>query len=240
MLLLDAGNSRCKWARVEAGQWLARGASDNARIEGLAPEFARLRPPSRILVSNVAGAAMEIRLRALLAGWPAEPEFIIARTAQCGVRNGYAQAQQLGSDRWAALIGAWHQVHGACLVVTCGTATTVDALSDDGAFIGGLILPGAALMQRSLHDNAALLQPEDGTLREFPLNTADAIRSGAIRATQGAIMRQYNLLQQRSPAARCLLSGGAAESVMAQLTVSCERRDDLVLQGLQVMGENEA
>jgi len=125
-------------------------------------------------------------------------------------------------------------------VVNCGTATTVDALSDDGVFIGGLILPGAALMQRSLHDNAALLQSAQGTLRDFPLNTADAIRSGTIRATQGAIMRQYNLLQQRFPAARCLLSGGAAESVMAQLAVGCERRDDLVLQGLQVMGENEA
>jgi len=182
-----------------------------------------------------------VRVRAPEApGWPAEPEFSIARTAQCGVRNGYARAQQLGSDRWAALIGAWHQVRGACLVVNCGTATTVDALSDDGVFIGGLILPGAALMQRSLHDNAALLQSAQGTLRDFPLNAADAIRSGTIRATQGAIMRQYNLLQQRFPAARCLLSGGAAESVMAQLAVGCERRDDLVLQGLQVMGENEA
>ena len=76
--------------------------------------------------------------------------FIGAREKQCGVRNGYAKPAQLGSDRWAALIAAWHLVQRKCLVVDSGTATTIDTLSGQGEFVGGLILPGVELMQRSL------------------------------------------------------------------------------------------
>lgn len=240
MLLLDVGNSRCKWARVETRQWTARGVLDNAEVDLLAAAFARLSAPSRILVSNVAGAEMAARLRALLSIWACLPTFVTACAAQCGVRNGYQFPQQLGSDRWAALIGAWQYVREACLVVNCGTATTIDSLSAEGAFIGGLILPGVDLMRRSLRTSTAQLADADGAVGDFPLNTADAMMSGALRATQGAIVRQFALLQQRCGTARCVISGGAAEVVMAQLAVPCVRVDDLVLHGLQVMGENEA
>jgi len=240
MLLLDVGNSRCKWVHVVAGRWAERGVLDNAQIDTLAHEFAQLAAPSRILVSNVAEADMGPRLRELLSVWPCAPMFVTAGAVQCGVRNGYQQPQQLGSDRWAALIGAWQQVRGACLVVNCGTATTLDALSADGAFIGGLIVPGMALMRRSLSVHTAQVQAENGAVCDFPLNTADAISSGALRATQGAIVQQFSLLQRRCGTARCVISGGAAEFVMSQLAVPCERVDELVLHGLQVIGDNQA
>jgi type III pantothenate kinase len=239
VLLLDIGNSRCKWVRVEAGCWVERGVLDNAQIDTLASVFAQLPAPSRILVSNVAGADMAARLRTLLSVWSCAPTFVTACAEQCGVRNGYQLPQQLGSDRWAALIGAWHQVRGTCLVINCGTATTLDALSADGEFIGGLILPGLTLLRRSLNANTAQVQAEKGALCDFPLNTADAMTTGALRATQGAITQQYALLQQRCGVARCIIAGGAAESVMAQLAVPCERVDELVLHGLQVIGENK-
>jgi len=240
VLLLDIGNSRCKWVRVEAGHWVERGVLDNAQIDSLARVFAQLPAPPRILVSNVAGAGMEARLRTLLSVWSCAPTFVTACAEQCGVRNDYQLPQQLGSDRWAALIGAWQQVRGACLVVNCGTATTVDALSADGEFIGGLILPGMALMRHSLNARTAQLRTAEGAVCDFPLNTEDAITSGALRATQGAIAQQFALLQQRCGVAHCVVTGGAAEFAMAQLAVPCERVDELVLRGLQVIGENQA
>ncbi|MDP2759280.1 MAG: type III pantothenate kinase [Sideroxyarcus sp.] len=240
MLLLDVGNSRCKWVHVVAGRWAERGVLDNAAIDTLAQEFARLAAPSRILVSNVAGEDIAARLHELLSVWPRAPMYVMASAVQCGVRNRYQLPQQLGSDRWAALIGAWQQVRGACLVVNCGTATTLDALSADGEFIGGLIVPGMALMLRSLSAHTAHVQAENGAPCDFPLNTADAMASGALRATQGAMVQQFALLQRRCGTARCVISGGAAEFVMAQLALPCERVDELVLHGLQVIGENEA
>jgi type III pantothenate kinase len=240
VLLLDMGNSRCKWAQVKNGTWAHQGVVGNTEWLALQHALAALTPPTRILVSNVAGEAMAQRLRAVCAGWEVPLEFVTARTEQCGVRNGYELPERLGSDRWAALIAAWNQMQGACLVVNCGTATTVDALSDQGEFPGGLILPGAGLMQRSLATNTAQLLAEQGVLRDFPRNTADAIHSGMLRATLGAIRYQFDLLVSRYGTVRCLLSGGAAGVIQPHLDVPSERMDNLVLMGLQIIGETKA
>ncbi len=239
MLLLDVGNSRCKWALVHEGKWSHRGVLGNTAWEALQQAFAQLPTPSRILISNVAGAAVAERLRALCAVWECPVQFVTAQAQRCGVRNGYQQPQRLGSDRWAAMIAAWQRVNDACLVVNCGTATTVDALSAHGEFIGGLILPGVYLQQQSLLGNTAQLAEDDGVLCEFPQNTADAIHSGIMRATLGAIEHQYSMLAQRHDYPRCVLSGGAADKVRAHLAMPLDYVDNLVLHGLQIMGENK-
>lgn len=245
MLLFDAGNSRCKWAWVENGRWLRQGVLDNnddAAWQQLKLTLAALAAPQKILLSNVAGAAMERRLRELCAVWPSALQLIVAQAEQSGVRNTYQHPARLGSDRWAALIAAWHRVHAACLVVNCGTATTVDALSGTGEFLGGLILPGLELMHNSLHHSAAALglvniESGKGELRDFPRNTADAIASGVMRATIGAIQYQYGLLAAQH-GAHCILSGGAAGSILPHLGLQAEQVDNLVLHGMQIIAEN--
>lgn len=239
MLLVDVGNSRCKWVRVEEGRWSQPQACDNAELERLQADMQR-DPPRRVLVSNVAGDEVAVRMRAYCTGVGCEPEFIHAAAARCGVRNGYRIPQQLGSDRWAALIAARRRVPGACLVVNCGTATTVDALSAQGEFLGGLILPGLSLLLHSLHANTAQLVAAEGAAQDFPQDTADAMWSGALRATQGAIRHQFDALQRREGAVRCLIGGGAAERVMQGLSVPGEHFEHMVLHGLQILGEDQA
>lgn len=239
MLLVDIGNSRCKWVRVQDGRWSQPQACDNAELERLRADMLR-DPPYRVLVSNVAGDEVAARVRAFCAGAQRAPEFIRAEAVRCGVRNGYRIAQQLGSDRWAALIAARRRVPDACLVVNCGTATTVDALSAQGEFLGGLILPGLSLMLHSLHANTAQLAATEGAAQDFPQETADAMWSGVLRATQGAIRHQYEVLQRREGAVRCLLGGGAAERVMQGLSVPGEHFEHMVLHGLQILGEDQA
>jgi len=235
MLLLDVGNSRIKWALVEGDQWLRQGASGIAEWPVLRQAFATLPQPHKILVSNVAGDAAAQQVRAACGAWRCPVEFISARAEQCGVHSAYEQPAQLGSDRWAALIAAWHHERAACLVVSCGTATTIDALSGAGEFLGGLILPGVDMMRRSLTAGTAQLGMAEGNWRKFPCNTADAMVSGAIQATVGAILRQYELLGVSG--ARCVLSGGAADSVQMHLELPLLRVDNLVLQGLQIIGQ---
>lgn len=240
MLLLDIGNSRIKWALVEAGRLSPMGALDHSEMSSLQQIFARIPASSRILVSNVAGDEVATQVRELCAVSGCPVEFVKAKSEQCGVRNGYTQPQRLGSDRWAALIAAWHDVQGACLVVSCGTATTVDALSAQGAFLGGLILPGVDMMQDSLAVGTAQIEATQGGLKDFPLDTADAIHSGAVRATLGAIESQFVLFSAKEAGARCVLSGGAAGKVMPHLSIPYDHVDNLVLRGLQIIGESEA
>jgi len=236
ILLIDAGNSRIKWATVESGLWLQQNVLENAHAPALNVAFSELPPPDRILVSNVAGEKMAQLLTTACAAWHCPIEFIVAQITQCGVRNSYDHPAQLGSDRWAALIAAWHQVHASCLVVNCGTATTVDALSAEGEFLGGLILPGVDMMQSSLAAGAAQLAQTEGVWREFPRNTADATFSGSIQATVGAIRLQFEALAMHG-SVRCLLSGGAADNVQSHLKLPLVRVDNLVLRGLQIIGQ---
>lgn len=240
MLLLDVGNSRCKWAYVTGGQWTQQGVVELAHLDALQADFARIPSPSRILISNVAGLDVATQLRSLCAHWLCVPEFVQAQSIQCGVVNGYAQPQQLGSDRWLALIAAWHHVHAACLVVNCGTATTLDALSARGEFMGGLILPGVQLMRSSLVGNTSQLVQQVGVLCDFPRNTADAMHSGVLRATLGAIEHQYATLAKRHAGARCVVSGGAALQVLSHLSMPVEYVENLVLRGSHILGESKA
>ena len=237
-LLIDAGNSAVKWALVEASAWLRQGVQENARVDRLHLSFADLPSPTRIVAANVAGEKMEKLLRTACALWSCQIEFITAQAEQCGVRNLYQQPAQLGSDRWAALIAAWQLEHSGCLVVNCGTATTLDTLSDQGEFLGGLILPGTHMMRRSLAAGAASLGTAmaNGSWEQFPRNTADALFSGAIQATVGAIHLQFDALAGQG-ARRCLLSGGAADSVQPYLNIPVLRVENLVLKGLQTIGQ---
>jgi type III pantothenate kinase len=226
-LLIDAGNTRIKWACVKGDEWLRSGALPVEQAGGLPQQFAGAQDVEQIWASNVAGEEVAQHIRNIRAG---RIDFIAAREMQCGVRNGYSDPGQLGSDRWAALIAAWHLVRAKCMVVNCGTAITIDALSGQGEFLGGLILPGVELMLRSLAGAAKKLKPEQGRYAEFPLNSADAMFSGAIQACCGAIERQYVLLGDNS--APVMLSGGAAGILEKSLNVPLRVVDNLVLQGL--------
>lgn len=236
-LLIDAGNTRIKWALTDGDVWLHSGVLPVGQANGLAQFFAGTLGAGlrdmQIWASNVAGDGVAQHIRDIGTGQP--PRFIAAREMQCGVRNGYSSPPQLGSDRWAALIAAWHLLHGECLVVGCGTATTIDALSGRGEFLGGLILPGVELMQRSLCDATAQLQLAPGQYARFPLDTADALFSGAIQASCGAIERQHALLGAAAPV---LLSGGGAAQLQAHLVnLPTQMMDNPVLQGLLLIAQ---
>ncbi len=227
-LLIDAGNTRIKWAFVKGDEWLSRGVLPIEQASELAQHLNDISQVQQICVSNVAGEKVAKKIRALSS---CPVNFITARDTQCGVRNNYTDVAQLGSDRWAALIAAWHLLGQDCLVVSCGTATTVDTLNNQGEFLGGLILPSVAMMQRSLVEGAAQLKTGTGEYAAFPLNTADAIFSGAIQASCGAIQRQHGLL--KNDAAPILLSGGAGVMLKTHLNnLPVRESDKLVLQGL--------
>ena len=85
-------------------------------------------------------------------------------------------------------------------------------------------------MQRSLVAATNQLKTEQGKYMAFPLNTADALFSGAIQACCGAIERQYKLLgDARLP---LVLSGGSAGALQKNIKLPLTVVDNLVLQGL--------
>lgn len=232
ILLIDAGNSRIKWRVVDAGRPLvtvAEGALAHDAVETLADVCTRHPGLQRALGCNVAGAAIATRIAEACAGLSLK---WLTSTASCaGVRNLYREPAQLGADRWAALIGARALHPHACVVVMAGTATTIDLLSGAGDFLGGLILPGVALMQHALARGTAQLPLADGRFALQPRCTVDAIHSGCMQAQAGAIGRMFGQIASE-PDALCLLGGGAADGFADLLEIPVRRVDNLVLNGL--------
>ena len=233
ILLVDAGNTRVKWALADTaaapGQWLAHGAVLHAELATL-PGAWRGLDAACALVSNVAGVALRAQLADLLA--PLAITWFASRPALAGVTNGYRDPGQLGCDRFAAAIGARALEPGKTLVVaTCGTATTIDAIGADGRFVGGMILPGLALMAGALAKNTAQLpqaQPGAALPPTFADNTMDAIVSGCVNAQAGAIERAV----AAHGADQCIVSGGAAGYIVPALSIPHTVRENLVLAGL--------
>lgn len=230
-LLIDAGNTRIKWAITNGGNWLDRGVLSHDRIDALEPitlAHDRLRG---VLGTNVAGDAVAQRIAAALAPAGLQATWLRPSERRCGVINLYETPSQLGADRWAALIGARARHKGPCLVVSAGTATTIDLLLADGRFAGGLILPGEYLMRKALSRDTAQLPLAEGEAREEPRNTIDAIVTGCLYAQAGAIERMYRRIASQADAL-CLLAGGAAARIQPLLEFPCQLTEDLVLQGL--------
>jgi len=241
ILLIDAGNTRVKWALAAPGaplgEWTAHGAAthaDTPQLELAWCEAANTHGVSRIVIANVAGNALRVQLEYVLQRCLPDIaiEWFASLPALAGVTNGYRNPSQLGCDRFAAAIAGHALAPGVnAIVVNCGTATTIDAVTPDGVFLGGMILPGLGLMASSLARNTAQLPQiaQDGKLPDgFADNTDDAILSGILAAQSGAIEHACGQHQ----AAECIISGGAAPYIAPMLKVPYRIVENIVLVGL--------
>jgi type III pantothenate kinase len=227
ILCLDAGNSRVKYGLFYGADWLTKGALGFCQLDTLITTLPE--QPKHIIACNVAGEPSRLAIESLAAHYGLSVIWFKSSDQACGVINGYKTPTQLGADRWAALIGARSLYKAAAIVVMSGTATTIDVLDASGVFRGGLILPGLELMRSALAGNTADLPLATGNYVPIPNTTDDAIISGALHATIGAIERMRQEIGQPS---MCLVSGGAAAEIAARLPGSHQVVDNLVLDGL--------
>lgn len=273
ILAIDIGNTRLKWALHDGANWVAQGACsthDSVTPSTLVEEWAQLAgqlahqlarqqtqhvapnmpphlPNLRAIISNVADVAIFNMVKsALTAIGCAEFDLVTSKVTQCGVRNGYTNPAQLGTDRWLALIAAFANMQRTTkisgdpvypqLVVMAGTALTVDALTAEGDFLGGAIVPGATLMRAALNHGTARLPANTGVYELFPTRTENAIATGAIEACLGTIARMHAALEQRTGVnAKCVASGGGMAYLVPYLSTlpfSVAIHDNLVLDGL--------
>jgi len=238
-LLLDAGNTRLKWVVVEDGLWREQG---NAGYGDLSALSQKLAAGFDCYIASVAREQHEIQINTLLAPSAITPRWLAAEAQFLDVKNTYVNPQQLGVDRWMGLIAARQRSQMPTLVVSVGTAMTVDALSADGVFLGGLIVPGLVMMQQSLRQGTARVAEVDGVWQAFPCTTADAVQSGIVAALCGAIQVQHARLAERSGVMpHCYLTGGDAALLLPHLALSVEYAPTLVLEGIdRVAKEDEA
>jgi len=233
ILAIDAGNTRIKWGVFDHGKWSPCGALPTAEAARVAEKWQSIEGDVAVIASNVAGPEVQrqLQLACEARGWKLVT--IVSQPSLLGVTNGYRDHRQLGTDRWAGLIAAHHAHRGHKVVVNAGTALTVDALTAEGVFEGGLIVPGPRLMRRSLDRGTAGLRLTEGDFDVIPKSTPDAITTGAIQACVGAIERMAQAMTGRgTPPERIVISGGAASELLPHLPPNAILEENLVLDGL--------
>lgn len=239
-LLIDLGNSRLKWALWDGTQ-LQRGSTLKhvATAAGEEVDFAALwkdvQPPLAIWVASVAATALEQALgRSLSEHFVCPIRYARSPAAACGVRNAYSAPARLGIDRFLGLVEVHAQMQTATVVVSCGTALTLDAIGADGRHLGGLIAPAPALMRSALLDHTARLGDlQSAQIVDFADTTAAAVESGTWLAAVALVER----FAARAGAALgtppvIVLAGGGAKRLASLLELEHRIEPDLVLRGL--------
>ncbi len=242
ILCIDAGNTRLKWALANAnGEWVSAGTCSHQDVQSSIEELVRQNSEIvGVAFSNVAGDACAQAVQQAVGDLPLQT--IQSSPQALGVMNGYQRPEMLGVDRWCSLVAAWQLQHGACLVVSLGTATTVDALDESGHFLGGLILPGITLMRSSLAERTAqlplvsMVADKSKSLTAWPNSTDEAIIAGSLESTAGAIERAWQklALNAKTPPV-CVLTGGAGSQLLPFLalpSMAIVVREHLVLEGV--------
>ena len=239
VLAIDSGNTRIKWGVHDERKWTATGAIDTASAGQLHESFRGALPAHRAFATNVAGSSVQAAIESACRAASIPVTFIRGEASRLGVTTSYRDPAQLGADRWVALVAAHTARPGHKLVINAGTALTIDALAADGRFLGGVIVPGPALMRRSLDRGTAALRETPGAVVEFPDNTADAIATGAAIAGAGAADRMAQAMAARgTPPGLIILSGGAAREIAPALRLPYEIHENLVLDGLQLIARS--
>ncbi len=246
LLAIDSGNTNTLFAIHDGARWRAqwRSATYSPRtadeyavwlgqlmaMEGLG--FADL---DACVVSTVVPQSL-FHLRNLSRRYlKVEPLVVGEPGVRTGIPVRVDRPEEVGADRLVTALGARLLADGALLIVDSGTATTFDVVSEDGAFVGGVICPGINLSLQALHDAAAKLPRIE--IRRPPSvigqSTVPAMQSGVfwgyVELIDGLIAR----IQEEYGAPMTVFGTGGVASLFEG---ACRRIDrfepDLTINGL--------
>lgn len=262
LLVADVGNTRIKFAFLTKGHvqdslsvlpaWLRSCIAPQAEPFEWHP-LRELREQLDVDVTTclMAGSQRET-LEHLEATWPTDfPAPRIIRSAtELPIELAVDHPDKVGVDRVlnAVAVNFLRSDQAPAIIVDCGTAITIDAVSPAGQFLGGAILPGFELASHALHDYTSLLPmiPMQEIIGEFPpvigRNTRNALRSGLIWGQVGAVneivLRMSASLQSESVLQpQYFLTGGAAPLLEPHLRQHFRTYPHLTLQGLGCLAE---
>lgn len=236
LLAIDQGNQRTKCGLFD-GDALLRSwvvptdkQADTAALAAMLPDAC---PDLRLGLSTV--------VPELLPAWHALvqahnlPLTVLTGTSPTPLHNRYATPETLGSDRLLAAVAAAYLVGMPVIPVSLGTATVVDAVSADGAYLGGMIAPGIGTDIDGLAQATSAVPPAQWSVPTAPIGSSsrDALAHGLFYHTLGGLQAMIAAtraaLGVHAPLA---LTGGWAETLAPHLDYVALCDPLLVLRGI--------
>ena len=232
ILDIDAGNTRIKWRVLDQGRAISCGDQLTESVRQLAAlDITDAESIQRIRLSSVAGSDI---IESLQNQFNCPLEFAVVDESAAGIICGYKDYQQLGVDRWLAVIAAHKKTADSLIVVDAGSAVTIDIVGAQGAHQGGYIVPGLRLMHQALWQGTEHIKVEAKSVANITTpgrSTDDAVDKGCLLllvSTIESLVNQYGC--------KLVITGGDGLILRDQLSVPADYYPDLVLEGLAVAG----
>ncbi len=238
ILYLDQGNTALKWRLCSSAACAGvEGRDDDDALMNLHRALSNIghRSVDEVWLANVAGVEKLDQLTVAL-------QKICKNTIRplsverhlAGVTPAYKDLSSLGVDRWLTMLAAHQDYVGASLIISLGTALTVDLLDASGRHLGGLIAPGWQIVKSTLQHRVAdiVAQPSVLNFAGLGASTEDCVQNGASFMVLSFIERAIE--QFGGIASTTILCGGDAVQVAGFVNADVVVRETLVLDGICV------
>lgn len=161
-------------------------------------------------------------------------------TTNAGMPVLYDDPSEVGADRVVNAVAAYAKYGGPCVAVDFGTATTFDAISQAGEYLGGVIVPGIQISAEALFQRAARLRRIDIRRPEKVIGTnpTGSLQSGLyygnVALVDGVIEK---IMEELGAQARVIATGGLAPLISRGSRLIEAVEPDLTLEGLRIIYE---
>lgn len=170
----------------------------------------------------------------LVARYLSARPFVVGPGIKTGIKLLVDNPREVGADRIANTLAAHQRYGGPAIVIDMGTATTFDAISGDGDFLGGAIAPGLEISMDALFDRAARLYRVDLARPRAAIgkNTMSNVQSGGVFGYAGLIEGLVRRFKAEHGPCKVIGTGGLIGLIAPETDVIDIVDEDLTLDGL--------
>jgi type III pantothenate kinase len=193
-----------------------------------------------VAISSVVPSTIDPLVRLARKHLDIQDPLVLTSDLDLGITINYHPITDVGADRLANAVAARAKYGGKVIVVDFGTATTVDAVSEDGCYLGGAIAPGIQISLEALVSRAArltgvqLIAPQ----KAIADSTVSSLQSGMIFGTAGQVDALVDRFQEEMGGGATVIATGGLAELIAPHSRTIEQSDPLLtLDGLRIIFE---